>query len=139
MAVNASMSVGFSQITGSYSFDSCLPTAFLSTPSTNVKRMSDPPAVQYVWSRQLQVLCDQLPANRQRSSLVHGLHHAVGLLGLPSVAILQPDLSLGSPHQLTCYHTEQYIGMSATAVLSPLIMLQTLCLVWTTDTTRMTG
>lgn len=72
--------------------------------------MSDRHPIQYVWSRKLQVYSDQLPANQGRSSLVHSLHRAIGLLDKSGLDILEPDLSLGCPAQLTRYHTEQYIG-----------------------------
>lgn len=64
--------------------------------------------VAYVWSEQLQALSDDLPANLGRSSLVHGLIRALGLL--EKAFVVEPDLSLGTPEVLQRYHDAEYVG-----------------------------
>lgn len=45
-----------------------------------VSSMAHPRKVAYIWSQGLQDVCDDLPANPGRSSLVHGLIQALGSL-----------------------------------------------------------
>jgi hypothetical protein len=62
--------------------------------------------VCYTWSKELARVCDELPANLGRSSLVHGLHFALGL----DVRLVEPDLELGSSERLKRFHNPSYIG-----------------------------
>lgn len=66
--------------------------------------------VSYVWSEDLQRVCDQLPSNLGRSSLLHDLHRTIGLLDDENVRVVEPDLELGSRERLERYHDASYIG-----------------------------
>lgn len=68
--------------------------------------------VAYIWSTDLQSACDQLPCNPGRSSVVHELHRAYGLLDDGALTIVEPDLALGNTKQLTRFHDRDYIGTS---------------------------
>ena len=110
--------------------------------SSTFESMNDHPRVGYVWSRELQGVADQLPANQGRSSLVHGLIHALDLLDTQSESIISrdenpeevypptrralvipPDLSLATESSLGQYHDTAYVGPSDH---SPDLYLQTL-------------
>jgi hypothetical protein len=67
--------------------------------------------VAYIWSSALQDACDQLPCNRYRSTVVHDLHRAYGLLDGSDLTVYEPDLSLGDVGHLTRFHNRDYIGM----------------------------
>jgi hypothetical protein len=67
--------------------------------------------VAYIWSPDLQNACDQLPCNQDRSTVVHDLHRAFGLLDGSDLTIVQPDLSLGDVGHLTRFHDRNYIGV----------------------------
>lgn len=81
--------------------------------------------VSYIWSEELQAIADKLPANIGRSSRVHSLIRALGLVQGQSTeedeedhgktgkaAIVAPDISLGEPEQLRKYHDARYVGES---------------------------
>jgi hypothetical protein len=69
--------------------------------------------VAYIWSSALQDACDQLPCNRNRSSVVHDLHRTYGLLDSDNLTVIEPDLTLGDVAHLTRFHNRDYIGMQA--------------------------
>lgn len=69
--------------------------------------------VAYIWSSDLQHACDQLPSNRSRSTVVHDLHRAFGLLDVGNLTVVEPDLALGDVGHLTRFHDRDYIGMRA--------------------------
>jgi hypothetical protein len=66
--------------------------------------------VKYVWSKLLQDVCDQLPANLGRSSMVHDLIRAFGLLR----DVVEPDMELGSRMALERYHDPSYLETLST-------------------------
>ena len=76
--------------------------------------------ISYIWSEPLQRVSDQLPSNLGRSSLVHDLHRAIGLLDDENVRIVEPDLELGSRERLARYHDASYIGESDLVTVIPL-------------------
>jgi len=67
--------------------------------------------VAYIWSSDLQKACDQLPCHPGRSTVVHDLHRAYGLLEESGLAVVEPDLALGTVGHLTRFHDRDYIGM----------------------------
>ena len=67
-------------------------------------------SVSYIWSAELQQLSDRLPSNLGRSSLIHGLHRATGLLYNDNILVVEPDLDLGSGDRLKRYHDASYVG-----------------------------
>jgi hypothetical protein len=69
--------------------------------------------VAYIWSLDLQDACDQLPCNQGRSTIVHDLHRAFGLLDHDALAVVEPELSLGTVGHLTRFHDRDYIGECA--------------------------
>ena len=66
--------------------------------------------VAYLWSSALQDACDQLPCNLDRSTVVHDLHRAYGLLDSSNLTVYEPDVSLGDVGHLTRFHDRDYIG-----------------------------
>lgn len=76
--------------------------------------------VSYIWSEELQRISDQLPSNLGRSSLVHDLHRALGLLDDENVRVVEPDLELGSRERLVRYHDTSYIGKSDSLTVASL-------------------
>ncbi|KAL1411465.1 hypothetical protein Q8F55_002421 [Vanrija albida] len=67
----------------------------------------------YLWSPALEAAADELPANRGRSSTVHALIRALGLVsddGGPGTArVVAPDPALGSASELARYHARGYV------------------------------
>ena len=84
-----------------------------SNPITTPHHASDQymDRVAYIWASALQDACDQLPCNRGRSTVVHDLHRADGLLDSSDLTVYEPDLSLGDVGHLTRFHNRDYIGM----------------------------
>lgn len=80
--------------------------------------------VAYIWSAELQACADQLPANLGRSSLVHGLVHALGLVRsvstvespecspdtTMSACLVSPEPTLATEAELRRYHDARYVG-----------------------------
>lgn len=82
----------------------------------------------YVWSPELQLCADRLPANQGRSSLVHGLVQALGLLQNdstlsdssndrldnttdgPVARLIAPARVLATEAELKRYHDTPYVG-----------------------------
>jgi hypothetical protein len=73
--------------------------------------------VSYIWSRQLQDACDQLPSNIGRSSMVHDLHRAFGLFEPGLVNVVEPDAQLGDRIRLERFHDRGYISTSSCRAL----------------------
>jgi hypothetical protein len=70
--------------------------------------------VAYIWSQDLQTACDQLPCNKNRSTVVHDLHRAYGLLD--DRILVEPDLELATVDRLTRFHDGAYIGEASSLV-----------------------
>jgi hypothetical protein len=79
------------------------------------------PSVAYVWSPQLEAAANELPANKGRSSRVHGLIRALGLVRLPGstfeearewepARIVPPNPKLSTEAELRRYHDPRYVG-----------------------------
>lgn len=73
------------------------------------------PTVAYIWSPTLQKAADALPANLNRSSLVHGLAQSLDLLQVGvaeplRAVLLPPDPSLATAEELKRYHSPAYVG-----------------------------
>ncbi|KAK4683692.1 hypothetical protein P7C73_g6540, partial [Tremellales sp. Uapishka_1] len=103
--------------------DSCSIATSMTEPETSSGQaasggaaVSSRSPVAYIWSQPLQEVADQLPANPDRSSVVHGLHRALGLLHDPTsddelerAVIVAPDAQLASPAELRRYHDARYV------------------------------
>lgn len=77
----------------------------------------------YIWSPALQQSADLLPSNIGRSSFVHALSNALGLLddthetGSGRAYIVHPDPSLATADQLRRYHTPAYVGAAPESIV----------------------
>jgi hypothetical protein len=79
------------------------------------------PRVAYIWFEQLEELANALPANLGRSSMVHSLINALGLVKRNDLdvaksddmraTVIAPDLRLGTAEALKKYHDAKYVGM----------------------------
>ncbi|KAJ1649756.1 hypothetical protein IWQ61_009252 [Dispira simplex] len=63
--------------------------------------------VAYVYSPEYAAVADLLPSNRGRSSVVHGLAKALGLLQHPRVDVVPP--ALATAEELKRFHSAEYI------------------------------
>lgn len=75
--------------------------------------------VAYIWSRELQNACNELPCNIGRSSIVHELHRAYGLFDDDLLMVVEPNIELGDKRRLERFHGRDYIGTLSS--LTPLM------------------
>jgi hypothetical protein len=99
---------------------------------SSITEISSAPRVAYIWSNELQVAADALPANLGRSTMVHNLIRSLDLLddgsqpaekdlteceassGTTAIVrkalVVPPDRELGSYRALQRYHDTKYVG-----------------------------